>query len=282
MKKLWGYIVVLLLISCGQDKLKDRELNLRERELVIKERELALKERELSLNEHDKVIVDSILHGDGKHKSIKTHKSSIVHTKTDILKFILKQGESNNGFYFSQNGELLYQGNSLSPKLTLNVKYISKVYIEILKENNFAGIIAVDIDGQNSLFFLDLDEMSSTKVHSNSWNAAQQLFWSPSRYYMLAWCVYEGESFFRIDTRTKKFISMGVLKPGNNYTTRWKLTNEPTWMDSKDILTFNVGEFCNPYEVDDCGETLKIPIAKYKVHLNPINLSIIDQKLLSD
>ncbi len=198
---------------------------------------------------------------------------------TDADEFTVGLGKTVNGFNFSRKGALTYNGKRFTPALTVNVKNITEFKISMLEQKKWAGAIAVDGDGQNTLFFLDLAKMTSTPMQKRgSWNAAQKIYWSPSQKYMVALCAYEGESFVRIDTKTKSVRDVGVsyTEPGNNYETMLRITDEPRWSGNKDILVFNVNKYCNPYE-GNCGEgnrNVNRVLARYKISLNIATLKM--------
>ncbi len=238
------------LISCGQNDLKKKELELKEKELALREKELLLKQEK----------------SEGRTK--------INNRILNEQKFELPLLNSINGFKYSKSGELTFHGKSFSPKVKATTEYVPLFKISMLPEKNIAGAIAMDQDGQNFLFLLDLNSMSATPLQPyESWNAAQEIFWSPSTKYMLALCAYEGQSFISIDLDTKAIKKMGSLKPGKNHETMWVVDNTPKWDGENDILVFNIAEYCNPY-VADCNNEINKKIATFKVNLDASNLNI--------
>ncbi len=194
-----------------------------------------------------------------------------------VQKFDISIGKKVNGFHYNSNGTLTYNEKSFTPSITANKANVPKFNISMLLSEEIAGAIAIDVDGQNFLFFLNLQNYTATPMQpTNSWNAAQEIYWSPTKTYMVAHCVYEGESFISLNTQTKKIVKMESLKPGKNYETIWTVESEPKWLTDKDVLTFKVAEYCNPYEVD-CSKNGDSAIARYNVNLNAKTLQIVKE-----
>ncbi len=231
-------------------------------ELQIEEKELVFKENDLTSRKKDLTYI--------------IQRSSIGNEIPGQIVFSVPLGEVVNGFKFSGNGELTYDENQFSPALYVNTNNIMEFKISMVPEKHWAGAIAVDGDGQNALFFLDLTDMIATPMQSGKWNAAQEIFWSPSLNYMVALCAYEGERFVSFNTQTKKIIEVSLEKPNNNNQTIWHIDSELNWLEDNDVLVFEVAEYCNPYE-GNCGEdnkNMNIVLARYNVDLNAATLSI--------
>ena len=189
-------------------------------------------------------------------------------------KFDVPIGETVSGFHYNSKGHLTYNGIEFKPAVKANKVNVPKFTISMLLPQRMAGAIAVDLDGQNFLFFLDLKNNTATPMQPvNSWNAAQEIYWSPSKRFMLAHCAYEGENFVSINTMTKKIVIMENLKPGKNFETLWMVDSEPKWLSNKDVLTFEVAEHCNPYEMN-CDESGDTTTVRHKVRLDAETLKI--------
>lgn len=195
--------------------------------------------------------------------------------------FKVSRGKTVSGFSFSRNGALTYNKKRFSPSVTVRID-VTEFAISMLTQKKWAGAIAVDGDGQNQSFFLDTAKMTATPMQERGeWNAAQKIYWSPSQRYMVALCAYEGNSFVRIDTKTKSVRHTFLSKPDESEATMWRIDNEPRWSGNKDILVFNVAEYCNPYD-GYCGENsrnVNKVLARYKVNLNITTLRISYSKL---
>lgn len=247
-------VMLITLFGCDTNTTKEKELELKERELAIREKELELKQKDSAQG---------------------TTKNATV---LQEQKFEVPLGKTVNGFNYSRIGQLTFNGKHFAPNIKATIANVPKFKISMLDEKNIAAAIALDIDGQNFLFLLDLSSMTATPFQTtDSWNAAQEIYWSPSTKYMVALCAYEGESFVSINTVSKRIVKMGNLKPGNNYETRWIVDNEPKWDGNKDILVFNVAEYCNPYEAE-CGENADKVLSKFKVNLDASTLKIFKSK----
>lgn len=260
-------VIVVVLISCStnttkEHELKERELQTMEKELEIKEKELGIKEKELEMKEKE---LEMKLRDYPK----KTKNDNLI---IQEQKFKVPLGKTINGFHYSSNGQLTYNGINFSPNIKAITAYVAEFKISLLNAKKIAGAIAMDMDGQNFLFLLDLSTMTAVPLQmANSWNAAIEMYWSPSQKYMVALCSYEGQNFISINTETKKIVRNG-LSPANNDEVRWVVDNEPQWSENKDIMIFNVAEYCD-YHVD-CGENSNKALAKYKINLDAATLII--------
>jgi hypothetical protein len=186
---------------------------------------------------------------------------------TSIDEFEVHQGNTLNGFTYSSNGTLTYSQKSFSPGVSVNTEHVSAFKVSFLKQRNMAAAIAIDSYGHNKLFLLDLNDYSSTPMQEEgSWSAAQEVFWSPSQRYMVAFCSYEGERFEGFDLNTKRIISSGFMGPDDRI---WRISKTPHWLENKDVLVFNVNEHCNYYD-DPCDpENI---LAAYEIRLNAASL----------
>lgn len=250
LKILFTVAIIFSLFACGTNSMKEKELELKERELAIREKELELKQ---------------------KDSALRVDKNAITFKEQ---KFEVPLGKTVNEFSYSKIGQLMFNGKAFTPNIKATPAYVSKFKISLLDSKEIAGAIAVDIDGQNFAFLLNLTDMTATPLQtSNSWNAAQEIYWSPSTKFMLAFCAYEGENFISINTDSKDIVRMNNLKPGTNYQTWWMVDDEPKWQENRDVLEFTVAEYCNPFEVE-CGESADKALAKFKVNLDAETLEI--------
>lgn len=173
-------------------------------------------------------------------------------SRTDVVEFEVPLGGASNGFTYTRRGSLFYNGRNFSPSVTANIDDVQKFKISFLPSSGLAGVISVDGDGQNRLFLLNLNDFSSIPMQlPGHWNAAQKVFWSPSRKYMVALCAYEGERFVSMDLNTMRMVEGEFLGRGDRI---WGIKGEPRWLSSSDVLVFNVGEYCNPYDNPNCSD----------------------------
>lgn len=184
-------------------------------------------------------------------------------------------GKTAGNFTFSKGGALSYQGKSFNPAVQVKAENIQSFRISMSRDGQMAGAIAEDVDGQNSLYLLDLGTLVSTPLQKpGTWSAAQRVFWSPSGQYMLALCAYEGQRFVGATLKTKKVVEGDFLGSGGK---RWVITDEPQWDKNSDTLTFTVDETCDPYNEDDCDP--ERVLATYKASLNPATLKMTTKKI---
>ena len=194
-----------------------------------------------------------------------------------VDEFTVNRGETSNGFRLALNGALTYEGKTFTPRITVN-KSIANFTISFLNKK-WAGGIANDQYGQHLSYFLDTTKMTATPMQKpGSWNAAVKILWSPSQRYMVALCAYEGDSFVRIDTKTKNVRDVGIsyTEPASNYETMLRIIDEPRWSRNSDVLLFNVAKYCNPYE-GSCGEgnrNVNRVLARFGVTLDVATLRI--------
>jgi hypothetical protein len=194
-------------------------------------------------------------------------------TASDILEFEVSIGKTANGFIYSNNGELLFKGKPFRPAIKANINYVKKFKLSILKSKNIAAAIAMDVDGKNSLFVLDLNKGLSLPLQKYGCPAAD-IFWSPSQKYMLALCAYEGERFISLDIQNNKIINGEFLGSSHKI---WRIQDHPKWIQQKDILEFTVNEICNYYDNPGCDDKV---LATYKVLLKASSLkTTIEQNL---
>lgn len=183
-------------------------------------------------------------------------------------------GKTAGNFTFSKGGTLSYKGKSFNPAVQVKAENIQSFRISLSRDGQMAGAIAEDVDGQNSIYLLDLGTLASTPLQKpGTWSAAQRVFWSPSGKYMLALCEYEGQRFIGAALKTKKVVE-GEFLGGNK---RWVITDEPQWDKNSDTLAFTVDETCDPYNEDDCDP--ERALATYKASLDPATLRIATKKI---
>jgi hypothetical protein len=174
-------------------------------------------------------------------------------------------GKTAGNFTYSKGGALSYEGKSFKPAVQVKPENIQSFRISMSRDEQMAGALAEDVDGQNSLYLLDLGTLVSTPLQKpGKWSAAQRVFWSPSGQYMLALCAYEGQRFIGVTLKTKKVAEGDFLGRDGK---RWVITDEPQWDRDSDTLTFTVDETCNPYNEDDCDP--ERVLATYKASLDP-------------
>jgi hypothetical protein len=184
-------------------------------------------------------------------------------------------GKTVGDFTFSKGGTLSYRGKSFNPVVQVRAEYIPSFRISMSRDGQLAGAIAEDVDGQNSLYLLDLRTLVATPFQKPRMSsAAQQVFWSPSGRYMLALCAYEGQRFVGADLKTKKVVEGDFLGGRDK---RWVITDEPLWEKKSDLLMFTVNETCDPYEERDCDP--ERVLATYKASLDPATLKITTKKI---
>jgi hypothetical protein len=188
----------------------------------------------------------------------------------DIIEFEVPLGKTVNGFTYSQNGELLFQGKSFHSTIKANTSDVPKFKISILRSENIAAAIAMDCDGKNLLFSIDLSRVTSQPMQaSDTASAALKIFWSPSKKYMLALCSYEGERFISLDLNNKRSINGDFIGPFSDRI--WRIKDNPQWMGQTDVLGFTVDEICNYYDNPNCDGKV---LAAYKVRLEASSLEI--------
>lgn len=254
LNKLFIGVLLFFLYACGANSTREKELELDERERVIRERELELNQRETALLGAQNTII----------------------IKEELFEVPL--GETVNEFSYTKTGELMYKGARFIPDIRTKPEYVTEFKISLLESKQMAGAIAQDVDGQNLAFLLNLADMTSIPLQApDSWNAAKEIYWSPSTKFMLAYCSYEGANFLGLNTETKEIKYMSNLKPHDDYSTRWNVYDKPKWLNNKDVLEFTVAEYCNPFEVD-CGDSANKPLAKYKVNLDAETMKIYKVK----
>jgi hypothetical protein len=240
---------ILALASCGINTTEEKKNEPSETKLSIQQKEL-----EPNTNDFPKI----------------TQKDKFIGQEQE---FEIPLGKSTYGFSYSNYGELTFNGIKFTPNVISSTTNVPKFKISFLDTEQIAGAIAMDIDGQNYLFFLDLSTMTAVAMQeTKSWNAAREIYWSPSRKYMVAWCAYEGEFFIRIDTESKEILT-NALKSDSNQETMWQVDNEPRWSGNEDIMIFNVAEYCNPFVID-CGDAFDKVLSKFKVSLDAATLRI--------
>ena len=177
-------------------------------------------------------------------------------------------GKTVSEFTFSQSGTLSYKGKPFNPAVKVKPDSVQSFRISLNKDKERAGAIAEDLDGQNSLYLLELDTHSATPLQKpGTWSAAQQVFWSPSGRYMLALCTYEGQRFIGIDLKTKQVTEGDFLGSEGKL---WRISDEPRWAKDADILTFTVEETCSPYDDPNCDP--ERVLARYSISLDPATL----------
>ena len=192
---------------------------------------------------------------------------------SEIYNFDVPLGRTESNFIYANNGSLRYRGKNFSPTVTVNTSDVSRFKVSLLKSKNLAAAISVDGDGQNKLFLLNLSSFTSTPLQRQGmWNAAQEVFWSPSQKYMVALCAYEGERFIRIDLNTKQILEGDFLKKGNKVLS---IKDNPRWIPNTDTLTFFVNETCNPYEDPNCtGDRINKVLAIYEIGIDAATLKL--------
>ncbi|MHA2642999.1 MAG: hypothetical protein V2G41_10170 [bacterium JZ-2024 1] len=193
----------------------------------------------------------------------------------EIVEFEVPRGRTVNGFTFTREGILTYSGRRFSPNVA-GFGGEERVAISFLRSRGLAGAILMDPDGQNRSFLLDVNTMSSTPS-SDGWDAAQKIFWSPSRRYMVVFCSYEGERFIRVDLNTKQVLWGDFLGSGDK---TWEIRNNPRWLGDSDVLVFNVEEYCDPYGFSDTCVDEPTPVI-YEVHLDAATLKLSARRIRS-
>jgi len=184
-------------------------------------------------------------------------------------------GKTAGNFTFSKGGALSYKGKSFNPAVQVKAENIQSFRISMSRDGKMAGAIAEDVDGQNSLYLLDLGTLTSTPLQKpGTWSAAQRVFWSPSGRHMLALCAYEGQRFIGANLNTKKIVEGDFLGREGK---RWVITDEPQWDKGSDSLRFTVNETCDPYNEDDCDP--ERVLATYKASLDPATLKITTKRI---
>jgi hypothetical protein len=184
-------------------------------------------------------------------------------------------GNTVGNFTFSTGGALSYKGKSFNPSVQVKAENIQAFRISMSRDGQMAGAIAEDVDGQNSVYLLDLVALVSTPLQKpGTWSAAQRVFWSPSGHYMLALCAYEGHRFLGITLKTKRVVEGDFLGSGGK---RWVITDEPQWDKSSDNLIFTVNENCDPYNENNCDP--ERVLATYGASLDPATLKTTASKI---
>ena len=190
----------------------------------------------------------------------------------DVVEFEIPLGSTVNSFNYSNGGVLTYNGRNFSPSVTANARDVHRFKISLLRSSGLAGAISVDVDGQNKLFLLNTNNLSSTPMQlPGQWNAAQRVFWSPSRKYMVALCSYEGQRFIGMDLNAISMVEGEFLGRGGR---TWTISSEPRWLENSDVLIFNVGEYCNPYDDSCTGAQINKLLATYEVRLDAATLAL--------
>lgn len=191
------------------------------------------------------------------------------------LELTVPLGKTAGDFTFAKSGVLSYKGKAFNPAVKVRADSIQSFRISLSGNKHWAGAIAEDVDGQNSIYLLELDTLAATPLQqAGMWSGAQQVFWSPSGRYMLALCAYEGQRFIGVDLKTKKVIEGDSLGREGKL---WAITDEPRWGKGSDSLTFTVDETCNPYDEADCDP--ERVLATYSASLDPATLKITTKKI---
>jgi hypothetical protein len=212
------------------------------------------------------------------NKEVINKDENIPELKVQEKKFEVPVGKSINKFKYTNEGELLYNEKSFTPKIITFVNSVELYKISTSKVNNNAGAIGMDIDGQNLCYFLDLDNMTSTSLTENTYYF-QEMYWSPSSKYLITFCTYEGQSLcISINSKSKK-ITIKNLKQDNDFNTFWEVDNKPEWEKEKDILQFRVAEYYNPFSSNYNNEDLGKVLGKYNVKLDAktLNINVINK-----
>lgn len=81
--------------------------------------------------------------------------------RNQVLKFDVPVGRTVRGFTYSREGRLSYRGESFRPSVAVNSSDVTKFSVFFFHSKNLAGVIAMDVDGQNKSFLLDLNDFSS-------------------------------------------------------------------------------------------------------------------------
>jgi len=102
---------------------------------------------------------------------------------------------------------------------------------------------------------------------------------------IVVYCSYSFDSFVSIDLQSRRVLignglgwEPAVVDPNddrNAGTTIWRLTSEPQWMGSTDVLTFSVDEYCTPGTSRSCTGLAAITVtASYEVRLDAATLQV--------
>jgi hypothetical protein len=177
--------------------------------------------------------------------------------RNQVLKFDVPLGRTVRGFTYSREGRLSYRSESFRPSVAVNSNDVTKFSVFFFHSKNLAGVIAMDVDGQNKSFLLDLNDFSSLPMQENdSWNAAAEILLSPSQRYMLVLCGYEGNRLISVDLNTRRLLDRPVRSP--RWPDKlWFIKDDPRWVGNTDVLSFRVKETCNVYDNPGCDENRK-------------------------
>jgi hypothetical protein len=205
---------------------------------------------------------------------------SLVHAQG--ADFEVTGGASLNGFTYTQQGALQYRGRAFSPAVTAH-PHVARFRITRSPSSPLAAAIAVDADGANVLYLLDTETFVSRREILCT---PQRTLLSPSQRHMVVHCSYSGDSFVSIDLQSRRVLignhlgwEPAVVDPNELKravgTKIWRLTSEPQWMGSTDVLTFSVDEYCTRGTSRSCTDQAAITAtASYEVRLDAATLQV--------
>ena len=185
-----------------------------------------------------------------------------------VEEVIVPKGGSLGPFSFSATGALTFKSRAFSPAVQLNSPDNYTAFrIAVLhgKNEGIAAAIAEDIDGQDSLYILDLQNGTARQFGGH---ANVELFFERSGRHMVVLYSYEGSWLATVDLQTKRESARADLAPAerNRF---WIIKDQPRWVGS--TLMIPVNETCNPYE-ENCN--IEQVLARYTLVIDPETLRL--------
>jgi hypothetical protein len=173
-------------------------------------------------------------------------------------------GKALNGFSYSTNGDVRYDGRDFRPRVHFTPADTPAILVSQPQNVRFVTILGLDRDGQRSLFVVHVDQFYSIFAKQ----PARDVYWSPDRKHVVTLNVYEAQWFASID------LASGAVVDGPTLGTKdtlWYVEGDLRWTRSGSAFLAKVVETENEYEGGDIN---KGPLNTFPIKVDVASLSM--------